>query len=381
MGLRMRLYTCDHCHSPIHFDNRVCGTCGYRLGFVTETLTLHAMAMDYAGARWQVLHRTDASYRFCANASLDLCNWLVPAPSAESYCVACRYNRLVPDADTQSGFARWRAIAHAQRHLFYSLLRWDLPRPTRAEDPVGGLAFDLKEDEPRADGSCAPVMMGHDEGVIIIRAAEADDLTREKVRHSLNEPYRTLLGHFRHEIGHFYWTRLVEQAGKLWDFRAMFGDERQDYDAALKTYYANGAKPGWQNAHISAYASAHPWEDFAETFAHCLHIVDSMETAHAYGLSFAPYGQKDYKLSAPFDPYGYHNFADMARVWAPLSEAINSLHHSMGESEFYPFSLCPTTIDKLGFVHNLIIGTAFTAKTTVVAENAQIALRSEDISG
>jgi len=310
----MRLYSCDHCHSPIHFDNRVCGTCGYRLGFVTEDLSLHAVVLDYAGARWQVLHRPNASYRFCANASLDICNWMVPVTSDESYCVACRYNRLVPDADSTGGFLRWRAIAHAQRHLFYSLLRWDLPRPSRREDAIGGLVFDLKEDEPRADGSCAPVMMGHDEGVIIIRAAEADDLTREKVRHSLNEPYRTLLGHFRHEIGHFYWTRMIEHAGRLEDFRRVFGDERAPYDTALYGYYRNGPKLGWQSAYISAYASAHPWEDFAECFAHCLHIVDSMETAHAYGLSFAPYGQKDFTLSANYDPYGDYPFPDIARI-------------------------------------------------------------------
>jgi hypothetical protein len=369
----MRLYSCDHCHSPVHFDNRVCGTCGYRLGFVAETLSLHAVVLDYAGARWQVLHRTDASYRFCANATLDICNWLVPSQSSETYCVACRYNRLIPDADSQSGLTRWRAIAHAQRHLFYSLLRWDLPLSSRAEDPVGGLAFDLKEDEPSDDGSCAPVMMGHNQGLIIIRAAEADDLTREKVRHSLGEPYRTLLGHFRHEIGHFYWTRLVRNAGRLEDFRWHFGDERAPYNAALKTYYAHGPRPGWQNAHISAYASSHPWEDFAESFAHVLHIVDSMETAHAYGVSFAPYGQKDFTLSATFDPYGHHSFADIARIWAPLSEAINSLHHSMGESEFYPFSLNAATIDKLGFVHSLItdasLNAANTVKSTVATEN------------
>ncbi len=362
----MRLYRCDNCGNAVHFDNRACVQCGFRLGFVAEALSMHTVVPDASpqgsadGSRWRRLDQQQFVYHFCPNAAFDICNWLVPADSPEPFCQSCRHNGLVPDPTSESGLKRWRAIAEAQRHLFYSFLRWDLPRPTRAEDPNGGLIFDLKDDEILPDGSCEPALIGHDEGRIVIRTAEADDLTREQMREQMNEPYRTLLGHFRHETGHFIWNKLVRDAatpdgrGKLDGFRAVFGDEREDYATALDRHYKEGPPPGWGANFISYYATTHPWEDFAECFAHVLHIVDSLETAHIYGIALAPLSHSELAAHANFDPYAMLDFDKIAEVWIPLSVALNSIHHSMGERDLYPFILTPAITAKLKYVHSLI---------------------------
>ena len=228
----MRLYECGNCGNPVHFDNRVCINCGSQLGFLPEAMTIQALTP--AGDNlWQASSRHVADVRFCANAAHDICNWLISSNDGHNYCQACRYNRIVPVTDNPEGLARWQKIGQAQRHLFYSLLRWNLPRPGRDADPQGGLVFDFLADEVDANGYLVPAMTGHEDGLISLRAAEANDATRESVRVSMNEPYRTLLGHFRHEIGHFYWAQLVRDDQTLAEARALFGDEREDYAEAL----------------------------------------------------------------------------------------------------------------------------------------------------
>ena len=348
----MRLFRCDNCGNAVHFDNRTCVNCGFRLGFSPDAVDMFAVVPNDAGlAR---AHHPQARFRFCANAAWDICNWIIPAESPDTFCQACRYNGLVPNPETPDGLRRWRAINEAQRHLFYSFLRWNLPRPDRRQDPQGGLLFDLKDDEILPDGSCKPVLIGHDEGHIVIRTAEADDLTREQQREMLNEPYRTLLGHFRHETGHFIWNKLVRDQDKFDGFRAVFGDERQDYQDALDRHYRDGPPPVWGDHFISYYATTHPWEDFAECFAHVLHIVDSLETAHIYGIALAPQNHGELAADAAFDPYAVRDFDRIAEVWIPLSVALNSIHHSMGERDLYPFILTPAITAKLKYVHQLI---------------------------
>ncbi len=351
----MRLFRCDNCGNPVYFENRSCINCGCRLGFAPEAIGLFAVTRDATQTdKWRRVDQQQFLYRFCPNAKYDICNWLVRDDCGEDYCQACRYNGLVPDPKTTDGLRRWREISDAQRHLFYSFLRWDLPRPGRKEDPLGGLLFDLKDDEILPDGSCKPVLIGHDEGHIVIRTAEADAPTREQQRTDMNEPYRTLFGHFRHETGHFIWNKLVRDAGKIEGFRAVFGDESVDYGQALEKHYREGPGRGWGSRYISYYATTHPWEDFAECFAHVLHIVDSLETAHMFGIALAPIGKDAMTAHANFDPYSVLDFARIADVWIPLSMALNSIHHSMGERDLYPFILTPAITAKLGYVHSLI---------------------------
>jgi len=182
--------------------------------------------------------------------------------------------------------------------------------------------------------------------------AEADDPFREKMRVQMGEAYRTLLGHFRHEVGHHYWERLIESSDRLAPFRERFGDERVDYAEARQRHYDQGPPPDWSAGFVSAYASMHPWEDWAETWAHYLHMTDTLETARAYGLVVRPEGART--PSVRTRRLDLHDFEDLAAGWYPLTMALNSLNRSMGLPDTYPFVLSDTAIAKLRFVHEVI---------------------------
>ncbi|MEY9098021.1 hypothetical protein ABIA24_000930 [Sinorhizobium fredii] len=349
----MRLFSCDFCNQVVHFDNRQCISCGHRLGFDPELMAMYALE-SAGGTQWQLAGKPFETRVFCSNASVDVCNWLVN-PGCGNFCVACRHNRLVPNASTPDGVRRWQRIGQAQRHLFYSILRWDIPHPDRTEDPQGGLVFDFIEDQQQPDGTVTVPMTGHDEGVITIRAAEANDVTMELARASMNEHYRTLLGHFRHEIGHYIWNKLVRDAGCSDEFRSLFGDEREDYIIALQRYHLDGPRLGWQENYISPYASSHPWEDFAECVAHLFHIVDTLETARSFGMAVDPLsGGEEMAAEVAFDPYRASSAQQIADAWVPLSIALNAIQRSMGQRDTYPFVVSPSVFPKLDYVNRLV---------------------------
>jgi hypothetical protein len=308
----------------VYFDNTVCVSCGYPLGYLPERFEMSALEAD--GGRWKALAVPDLSYVSCANSQYDACNWLLPA-----------------DSDTLL-------------YLFYSLMRWRLPVPTRSEDPEHGLAFEFLADIAKNDGTVEPVLTGYNTGLITLNIAEADDAEREKRRVSMREPYRTLLGHFRHEVGHYYWERLVRDRGNIDRCRQLFGDETQDYGEALKRHYETGAPANWQAAFVSAYATAHPWEDFAETWAHYIHVVDGLETARSFGIKVRLVAKNAEGLAVEleFQPYAAASAQDLVDDWVPLTVAINSVNRSIGQPDFYPFVLSPPVIDKLQFIHEII---------------------------
>ncbi len=347
----MRNFSCAVCGNTTYFENRNCIACGARLGFVAQTQTLEALVPG-DGDTWELVGGDGQSFRYCANAALDVCNWMVDGVSGETYCRACRHNRTVPSAALPQTLAHWRTIGAAQRHLFYSFLKWRLPAPTREEDTAGGLVFDFLEDRRLADGTIEKPMTGYDEGLITIRAAEADDAEREALRAQMHEPYRTMLGHFRHETGHFIWNQMIRDGGLVAECRAVFGDDSVDYGEALQRHYAEGPPLDWQTRFISEYASSHPWEDFAETFAHCLHIVDTLEMARSHQIRLSACGGPAEDIAT--DPYIERDFEILANLWVPLSITLNSLHHSMGERPLYPFILTSAVREKLGFVHKVI---------------------------
>jgi hypothetical protein len=353
-GFSMRLFSCDACKNTVHFDNDTCLDCERRLGYVPEERLM--TALEPQGEHWHSAG-VGRSFALCANAAAGACNWLIPAEEAGGYCLACQHNRVVPDLSTELARNAFSRMLTAERHLFYSLDAWRLPAPTKDEDGVGGLAFDFLADESGPAGQTCPVMTGHADGIITLAVSEADDAERERRRTELGEPFRTLLGHFRHEIGHYYWDRLVRDGGHLDAFRALFGDERDDYAAALDRNYREGPPLDWQDRHVSAYAACHPWEDFAETFAHYLHMVDALETASALGLRLEPkrsasIGSLD--LASSVSPYHQPDFAVLAAAWPPLTVAVNELNRSFGQRDVYPFVLSKTVFDKLAFVHELI---------------------------
>ncbi|AWU96168.1 zinc-binding metallopeptidase family protein [Azospirillum ramasamyi] len=355
----MKLFECQNCHQPLYFENTLCERCGYRLGYLPDLGTLSAIdPTDHDGV-WSALATIEPLYKFCANAELDACNWMLPADSADTHCAACRHNRTIPDLSDTANLTLWRKLELAKHHLFYTLTNLKLPLQTRIENPEEGLAFDFLSDTVGPDGTVTPVLTGHANGLITINVAEADDAEREKRRTEMGEPYRTLLGHFRHEIGHYVWDRLVrDDLALLERFRALFGDEREDYGEALKRHYANGAPADWQANFVSAYATAHPWEDFAETWAHYLHIVDTLETARAFGLKIRPRITEGAELEAEvdFNPHRAKRIEDLIEPWLPLTYAVNSLNRSMGQPDLYPFILSATVIEKLGFMNEMVRG-------------------------
>lgn len=349
----MKLFSCGHCGNTVYFENGVCERCGHRLGYWPSGTALLSLEPG-EGNSWTSPAHPETSFVFCANAEHDACNWLLPVePGGPIYCAACRHNETIPPIGEPTHLAHWQTIERAKKRLFYSLLRLGLPLATRAEDPAHGLAFRFLADDETGSNR---VMTGHENGIITIALAEADDAEREQRRTRMGEPYRTLLGHFRHEVGHHYWDLLVDNQPSQDRFRALFGDERADYGAALQTYYATGPTQGWFHTHISAYATAHPWEDFAETFAHYLHITDTVEMATAYGVRARP-RTGDENLSIPpatFDPYMVPDMAAIIEHWIPLASLINNLNRAVGQPDAYPFILTPPVIEKLGFINDLV---------------------------
>jgi hypothetical protein len=354
----MQLFKCQHCSQLLFFENKLCESCHHRLGYIPADFQLSALKPANAnapdGGEWTALSSPGSRFRFCDNAKEGVCNWLVPASSHERYCLACRHNRTVPDLSTEENRRAWDKIEIAKHRLFYQLTRLGLPTPNKADDGETGLVFDFLADPETSDGP--KVLTGHDNGLITLALSEADDAERERRRTAMHEPYRALMGHFRHEVGHYYWDRLVRDQGLLAECRAVFGDDEADYGEALKRHYENGPPAGWRENFVSAYATTHAWEDWAETWAHYLHIVDSLDTAGAFGLEVHPSLTQNPALHARLqvDSYAPGDFTRLVDAWLPLTFAMNSMNRSMGLPDLYPFVLTTPVIRKLSFIHDLV---------------------------
>jgi hypothetical protein len=352
----MRLFSCQSCSQILFFENIRCERCRHALGFnpIDGQLSALEVAPDSTGDTWTALGTEDRTFRLCANAKHDVCNWLVDATSDETMCAACRHNRVIPELGNETNRRAWRKIEVAKHRLFYTLYRMRLAQTVDLFAAPEPLVFRFLADHPSIPSK--KVMTGHEDGVITIALSEADDAERELRRTAMGEPYRTLLGHFRHEVGHYFWDRLVRDGGRLEECRAVFGNDEEDYEQALKRHYEHGAPIDWQEHYVSTYATAHPWEDFAETWAHYLHIVDTLEMARAYDLKLSPSVDKDGEFAVHYaiDPYDAPSIQSLIDVWLPVSTALNSLSHAMGKEDLYPFILSPGVVRKLGFMHELV---------------------------
>ncbi len=343
----MRTFRCL-CGARIFFENTRCLTCGRELGFLPDAGELTTLAPSADGT----FQTARGVRRKCRNyVEQGVCNWMVaagaldpavtPDGDASGLCEACGLNHVIPDLSRPDHRALWAEVEKAKRRLVYTLLRLKLTLRSKRDDPENGVAFDIKADE----GSDR-VLTGHDDGLITLNLAEADAAAREAMRVSMKERYRTLLGHFRHEIGHYYWDRLVRDVpADLARFRQLFGDETTDYAEALQRHYAS-KEPYDAESFVSAYASAHPWEDFAETFAHYLHIEDTLETAQHFGFAGG--------LPERASVVDIGDFDLLLAEWTELSIALNALNRSMGLPDAYPFAISPRVRDKLAFVHALV---------------------------
>jgi len=350
----VKTFHCDHCGALVFFESVSCVSCGHALGFAPDLMEM--VAFEPAGERgWRSLAAKSQGcvYRLCANGrDHAVCNWYVPQEEPEGLCAACRLNDVIPDPSAPEQRERWHRAEVAKRRLVYTLRRLGLPTAGDAATGRPALRVRFLADVPGGP----PVVTGHDNGVITLNLAEADDAEREKRRVQLFEPQRTLVGHFRHESGHYYWSVLVEGSPWLEPFRARFGDERADYAAALATYYAHGPPGGWPDHCVTAYACAHPWEDWAETWAHYLHVVDSLETAASFGISVRPRHPAAKTITA--EPgkavAAGATFDTMLAQWVPLTYALNSLNRGLGLPDLYPYVLSAGAVEKLRLVHEII---------------------------
>lgn len=352
----MKLFQCQHCSSPVYFENTVCTQCGHSLGYHAGQRLLLTLVPDSSGS-WYAQLGGDRYY-YCANHQHGVCNWLVPASAEGAFCSACSFNRTIPDLRIEQNRVAWRQLEKAKHRLIYALQQLNLPLIPQTVDEARGLAFDFLS--PAAETADKPVRTGHINGVVTINLAEGDSAHRERIRKKMSEPYRTLIGHFRHEIGHYYWPILMQQApGNRAAFRELFGDESRDYQAALQAYYDYGPPSDWQAHHISAYATAHPWEDWAETWAHYLHVMDTVETAYYFGMHLEPRVGATEVLDGQLsgDPYAEADFGKILKAFIPITFALNSLNRGMGIADVYPFVIAPPVRNKLNFIHRLIRST------------------------
>jgi hypothetical protein len=335
----VRVFACPQCRTWVEFEDRVCLACGTQLAYQPDGDRLvRAGDHDLCGAREAIG-----------------CSWVASAdPAAGGACEACRLTTDGPDDDDVAGHSQLVLAEFAKRRLVRQLRHLELPITPRHD--AEGLAFRLL-----APFAGQGVTTGHADGVITIDLSESNDPHREALRIRLGEPYRTMLGHMRHEIGHYYWLVLVDGggAGVVDGFRQLFGDERQDYAKALEAHYGDDAVDDWTDAHISHYATMHPWEDFAETFAHYLHIADVLETTESVGVTVdGPHGVPE-PLAGRILATGADRIADLPITdvlgrWHGMALALNAVSRSMGRQDLYPFVITPGVARKLGFVHELV---------------------------
>jgi hypothetical protein len=367
----MKTFHCQYCGHPLFFENVECLKCNSALAFLPDRLNMAAIE-EVAGEEgvWRPRVRgkkkqSASRYRLCDNhTKQNACNFAVPVADPNPLCVACRLTRVLPDLTQPENPARWYRLEVAKRRLFYTLGKLGLVATSPPDGTADGPIFEFLADMPGQ-----PVMTGHSQGVITINVAEADDEERTRLKVAMHEPYRTILGHFRHESGHYYWDRLIDEGGRVESFREVFGDESQDYQQALQDHYARGGTmPEWQDHFVSEYATAHPWEDWAETWAHYLHMVDLLETAAAYNMT-VPSQDEQEDVDEVVNPLetGNPDFNLLVEQWVPLTLLVNSLNRSLGQDDAYPFALSVGALQKLRYVHDVICET----RSRIASEGAQ----------
>jgi hypothetical protein len=339
---------CPHCRRFIYLDTLVCPDC-------EATLAYHVPSREFVGLREGRATVDGEMWFACSNRGWG-CNWLVHEDAAAGRCISCRLTRTQPDADDTIAMEKLAKTEESKRRMLIQLGDLGLPIVPWYTQP-GGLGFDLLSS--LSEGR--RVTIGHANGIITIDLAESLDDRREALRVRLGEPYRTMLGHLRHEVGHYYQKVLITDEETWSRCRALFDDERASYQEAIKRHYSLGAPEGWQESYISEYATMHPWEDFAETFAHYLHITGTLQTAAAIGIQLdaAVTSARDTDV-VPRDSYADEPVQLLLSDWEWMSQAFNRINRSMGFGDLYPFDIPAPAKRKLGFVHELVTRAALT---------------------
>jgi hypothetical protein len=351
----MQRFTCD-CDNVLFFNSSKCLKCGGKVGYDPARGAM--FRLDPGGPM-----------KLCDNGiKHGVCNWLLSADDKETLCQACRMNRTIPDLRTGRNLTLWGRMEMAKRRLLYTLLRLGIALPSKIESPTSGLAFDIISTVSNPN-----VTTGHLNGVITVNLEEADDTYRQINRQQLGENSRTLLGHFRHESAHYLWQRYLSELpwdhSQRLDFRERFGEEWLDYATALSTHYECGAPSGWERNFITAYAASHPWEDWAETWAHYLQIVDGLETCESLGIQvkhlalplvMLPGEAGTLPSVLPQSGTADGEFLAWLQRWMCLSTVLNEISHSLGEQALYPFVISVRVAQKLRLAHHFATSWAST---------------------
>jgi len=348
----MKAFRCC-CGQPLFFENTRCLACGAEVAFDPHDQRLDALAAAGDGT-WTMAGETRAPpprFRFCEHRShAAACNWLVPAQGPHTACLSCRLTRTIPDLSRPKNAKRLAEIESAKRRVLFGLMACGLPIVPMADDDARGLAFDLLEPLPGSP----PVVTGHASGLVTINVAEADDDYREMNRESFREPYRTVIGHLRHELGHYYWDVLIRDGAWIEPFRRLFGDERPSYGDALARHYRDGPPADWPDRFVSGYAASHPWEDWAETWAHYQHMRATLQTVASFGLATAsaPFRITPFESDVLFDPAApsASSFLESVNAWVILTAVLNETSRSMGQPDVYPFVLNRSVVTKMHFI-------------------------------
>ena len=376
----MKSFACT-CGQPLFFDNLRCLSCGAYVAYDPTSKVLATVVEAGTPDDWAVagdLRAPPPLFRLCAHrATASSCNWLVPAAHPAATCVSCRLTRTVPNLDNPKNAQRLRELEAAKRRVVFALQNLGLPVVPRDENPVQGLGFDFLETLP---GEPA-VMTGHCAGVVTLNVAEADGDFRANHRENLQEHYRTVIGHLRHELGHYYWDVLVRDTAWLPRFRDLFGDERADYEEALSRQYADGPPADWAQRHISRYAASHPWEDWAESWAHYMHARATLGTVRSFGLCIdattlrvTPFTEEVLYRAEP--AAAGTEFLAWVNDWVILTAVLNETSRSMGQPDLYPFVLNRDVVTKLHFIQCLIDEHAVAG--SVMSLPPQLAMRGAD---
>lgn len=334
-GQIVKTFHC-HCGAPVFFDNHQCLQCESSIGFDPQIAAFVPLDLSLEGSSLNHGVLCDNGVQF------GVCNWVRSRDGESNLCVACQFNRTIPNLALDDNIKYWMALEHAKRRLIFTLMVLKLPLQNGWDAPGTGLLFDFLDDE-RSKPDQFPdtfVTSGHSDGLITVNVLEANDIARATMQSEMLEPYRTLLGHFRHESGHYYWTSARGIGDIEQTFREVFGDPTDNYADGLQRYYESGPKENWSETYISAYASSHPLEDWAETWGHYLHIYDALETAHA--LQLIPLPPTEMSVS------------QRVLAWQQTSMVVNEMNRSIGGTDAYPFTISPSVVRKLEFVDVVI---------------------------
>ncbi|MGJ8676054.1 MAG: zinc-binding metallopeptidase family protein [Akkermansiaceae bacterium] len=330
----MKIFTCDSCNAPVYFDNIKCLSCESILGILPGTYEIQSFSKNDQG---ELVSLSGKVYKFCKNSlQYSVCNQVLELENTSPYCKSCEFTEITPNLSNIDNREPWFKLEQSKRRLLYSLNQLGISPKPKSQDAQQGLSFRFLAEHNGQE------MTGHENGVITITIEEADDTKRVARREQFGEDYRTLLGHFRHEVGHYYWDVLISGTRHLEECRALFGDDRLDYGKALKAHYEKPKTTEWKGAFISHYATSHPWEDWAETFAHYLHLKDVLETSIQTGVTYSE------------QPLASSSFQKLMNLWMITTYRMNELGRSIGSGDIYPFIINVKVMEKMEFIHNVI---------------------------